>query len=87
MSATPTSTTLNFNGYSEFGVKAAFIKVKFISSTASVPSINIPTGDSLNEYSLNNVGNGLRNNTLDANSYHALATGSVLTIDNVKLNY
>lgn len=82
-----TNTTLNFNGYSEFGVKAAAIKVKFKSSTASVPAINIPSGGDLNEYSFNDIGNGLRNNTLPANSYHAVATGSVLAIDNVKLNY
>ena len=82
-----TNMTLQLNGYSEFGVKAASIKVKFISSTATVPGINIPTDDALNEYKLNNIGNGLQNNTLAANSYHAVATGSVLTIDNVKLNY
>lgn len=82
-----TSTTLNLNGYSDFGVKAAYIKVKFISSTATVPAISIPSDKDLNEYKLNNIKNGLQNNTLPANSYHAVATGSVLTIDNVKLNY
>ena len=79
--------TLDINGYSEFGVKAAFIKVKFVSSTAPVPSIVVPSGDSLNEYNLNKISNGLKNNTLDPNTYHAFAIGSVLTIDNVKLNY
>lgn len=81
-----TTKTLSFPAYT-FGSKAASIKVKFVSSTAAVPAITIPTGSALNEYSLNGVTNGLRNNTLADNAYHALATGSVLKVDNVKFNY
>lgn len=79
--------TVTISGYNEFGVKAASIRVKFKSSKSSVPAIVIPTGDALNEYKLHNIGNGLRNNTLSANSYHAYASGSELVIDNLKLNY
>lgn len=81
-----TSHTVNLPGYG-FGKKAASIRVRFVSSTAAVPYITVPTGDALNEYKLNGIGNGLKNNTLSANTYHAYAAGSVLTVDNVKLNY
>lgn len=77
------SKTIKINRYSEFGGKAAAIKIKFKSSTASLPAINIPSGSALKEKD----GVHLSNGTLDANSYHAVATGSVLKIDNVTANY
>ncbi|MCM1489404.1 MAG: DUF4493 domain-containing protein [Muribaculum sp.] len=78
-----TSKTLQFNGYSKFGVKAAIIKAKFKSSTATLPYINIPTGSALKEKD----GVHEKNETLDANTYNAVAVGSVLTIDDVSLGY
>ena len=44
------------------------------------PEINKPTGENLND---GKTGNG----SVDANSYKAVAVGSVLTLDNVKLGY
>lgn len=77
-----TTKTLKFDGYSKFGSKVASIRVKFKSSTATLPSINIPTGTALKE-----EGVKYSSRTIDANTYHALAIGSVLTIDNVTLDY
>lgn len=81
-----TSKTLTLSGYA-FGSRAASIKVKFVSSGSNVPAINVPSGSSINEYSLNGIGNGLKNNKLSANSYHTFASGSELKVRNVKLNY
>lgn len=78
--------TIPLSGYS-FGSRAAQVKIKFISSNAGVPAINIPSGDDLNEYKLNGIGNGLKNNHLSANSYHAFASGSELKVTKVKFNY
>lgn len=64
-----------------FGVKAEKIVLGFKSSNAAAPGIHIPSGTDLND------GGGLNNNNLGDNHYKALATGSVLTIDNVKLGY
>lgn len=75
---TPKTVALGAYG---FGRHAASIRIKFMSSSASTPFVNIPSGSALDE------GQGLGSKTLPANSYKALATGSVLTIDNVKLNY
>lgn len=74
--------TVNFS-YSKLGKKAAKLIVSFKSSNkgASAP-INIPTGSDLKE----DGATGWSPN-VDANKYHALATGSVLTIDNVKATY
>lgn len=72
--------TLNFN-YDKFGSKAAKLIVSFKSSNSSTPPINIPSGDSLNESV------GLGNKTIGTNEYHAVATGSILKIDNVKAVY
>ncbi len=63
--------------YNAFGKKAAKLRVNFKSSNQAVPPIHIPSGTELNE------GQGLGNKTIDANEYHALATGSELWIDNV----
>ena len=68
------------SGY-PYMAKPASIQVRFRSSSADVPPITIPTGSALNE------GQILGSHTLDANTYHALATGSVLEIDNVHLGY
>ncbi|MDE5840671.1 MAG: PCMD domain-containing protein, partial [Muribaculaceae bacterium] len=74
---------VEFN-YEFFGKKASKLIVHFKSSNkeqaAEIP-IYIPSGSKLNE------GQGLGNGKIDANSYKALATGSVLTIDNVKVHY
>lgn len=68
--------------YSLWGRKASKLIICFKSSSqGSSAPINIPTGDALNEHA------GLGNKTIDANSYHAVATGSILTIDNVKATY
>ncbi|MCM1291562.1 MAG: DUF4493 domain-containing protein [Prevotella sp.] len=67
--------------YTTFGKKAAKVEVSFRSSATDNIELNIPSGSALNE------NQRLGNRTLDANSYHALATGSVLTIDNVAVGY
>ncbi|MDE6811846.1 MAG: DUF4493 domain-containing protein [Muribaculaceae bacterium] len=73
--------TLKLPAY-EFGTKAGGIKLKFKSSTRMVAPINIPSGNALDD------GAPSRGYTFpDANHYNAVATGSVLTIDNIKLNY
>ncbi|MDE5790403.1 MAG: DUF4493 domain-containing protein [Muribaculaceae bacterium] len=65
-----------------FGVKAAKLILGFKSTrTGLSATVNIPTGSQLNE------NQSLGNHTLKANSYHAVALGSKLTIDNVKLGY
>ena len=76
-STTKTLTLPNYN----FGVKAASLRIGFKSSNATLPPITVPTGSALDENA------GLGNKTIGANSYHAVATGSVLTVANVKLNY
>lgn len=66
----------------DFGSRAGMIRLLFKSSNKSVAPINIPSGDALND------GAPSRGYTFpEANHYNAVATGSVLTIDNVKLNY
>ena len=73
--------TINFN-YSKFGNKVAKLIVTFKSSNQKDKApINIPSGSALNE------GQGLGNKTIDANTYHAVATGSVLKVDNVTAHY
>lgn len=75
-----TSKTVTLPAYA-FGKKAAKLCVRFVSSASSPAPTVKPSGSALNE------GTGLGNKTIGANTYHALSTGSVLTIDNVKLNY
>ncbi|MDE6536973.1 MAG: DUF4493 domain-containing protein [Muribaculaceae bacterium] len=68
------------SGYT-FGKKAAKIEVGFLSTQSGVsPKVNIPTGSALKE-------SGNSTNKIGANEYHAVALGSKLTIDNVKLGY
>ena len=64
-----------------FGKKAAKLFVQFRSiRTDTDPAPNIPSGGGLN-------GGGVAGSTLATNSYKAVAVGSVLTLDNVKLGY
>lgn len=73
--------TMPLSGYA-MGKKASKIEIGFRSTKSdTAPAVNIPSGSALNE------GTGLGNKTIGANSYHAVALGSKLTIDNVKLNY
>lgn len=71
---------IELSGY-PFMDKATSAQIRFRSSTAAVPPINIPSGSALNEHQ------SLGNHTLSANTYHAVATGSVLEIDNVHFGY
>lgn len=84
LSATPDMQTVSLplTGY-PFGTKAAKIYIGFRSTKEDIPTpaINIPSGSALDE------GQGLGNHTLPENTYKALATGSVLVVDNVKLGY
>ena len=75
-----TSHTISLPSY-PFGKKAAKIRVSFRSTAGDEIGLNIPTGSALNE------GLGLTNGTKGANDYKAFASGSVLTVSNVKLNY
>lgn len=72
---------VRLNGYG-FGMKAARLELCFRSTSSDTqPSVYIPTGSALNEHQR------LGNHTLDANSYHAVAKGSKLIVDNVTLHY
>lgn len=73
--------TFNFPVY-KFGQKVARLRLEFKSSKNIVAPIKIPTGSELNE-GFGAVGN----HNIGANKYHAVATGSILYIDNVQLNY
>lgn len=80
-----TAATINLTGYS-FGKKADKIIVCFRSTESGVtPGVNIPSGSALQE-------SGVGLNTkyywdLDDNTYHALAVGSVLRVQNVAVSY
>lgn len=71
---------VKLTGYT-FGAKASSIRVRFVSSTNPTPPVNIPSGSSLND------GCTYTKRTVAANQYKSVATGSVLTLDNVKFNY
>lgn len=80
--ATSQSATVHLSGYS-FGKKAAKIMVGFRSTESGViPKVNIPSGQDLKE-----DGVTLTSRKLPDNTYHALAVGSILTVDNVAVNY
>ena len=92
-SASNSSMTVTLPAY-EFGRKAASLRICFRSSNGSV-STKVPSGDDLNErYDADNsvlnahvsppAGGSFH---VPNNLYKALSTGSVLTVDNVKLNY
>ena len=74
------SRTVNIVNY-PFNKKAAklFVMFRSIRSDAD-PAPNIPTGGNLN-------GGGVAGSHIPDNQYKALAVGSVLTVDNVKLTY
>lgn len=76
-----TTETISLSGY-PFSSRAASLQVRFLSTANGVPGISIPSGSALKEHK-----HALGNQTLDANRYNAVATGSVLVLDNVKLNY
>lgn len=78
ISAGEGSIIININ-YGKFASPAAKLKVSFKSSNQTTPPIYIPSGSELNE------NQGLK--TISANQYHAVATGSVLKIDNVTAHY
>ncbi len=81
-SSTTTTKNVSLTNY-PFGKKASSIRICFKSSNGSAP-VHIPSGSELSEgFNAGNFGN----KNLGNNNYHAVATGSVLTIDNVKLNY
>lgn len=79
--ASNTNKTLVLPAYA-FGSKASKLKIKFLSSSAAKPSVNIPSGSALND-GTGAMGAG----TKGANDYAAYAAGSVLTIDNVSVGY
>ncbi len=88
-----TDFTINLSGY-PFGHKAAKLVLGFKSTKSGVtPRVNIPSSGNLKEVSsvnllsFNKASDGVYHKSLETNQYHALATGSVLTVDNVKLGY
>lgn len=85
--------TIDMSGY-PFGHKATKLVLGFKSTKSGVtPRVNIPSSGSLKEASSVNLlsfskaSDGSYHKSLETNKYHALATGSVLTIDNVRLGY
>lgn len=84
--ASETTLSVPVSGYT-FGNKAKKIKIGFKSTKSGVtPSINIPSETALND-GVTNWLNFTRQQTVNANNYKAVATGSVLTISNVTLKY
>lgn len=80
-----TTKTISLGNYA-FGKKATGIQVRFLSTGSGVPGLNIPSGTALRESAVN-AGNFTRPPVISANNYAAKATGTLLRIDNVKLNY
>lgn len=84
-SAGMTSVTVTLPATYPFGRKASMLKVGFKSSDRGDDApVTVPSGDALKDISNTAAGGGI---TIAANAYKSLATGSVLTLDNVKLNY
>lgn len=73
--------TVKLPEYTQFGVKAAKLKVRFRSSTAETPSAPVPTNLEDVTSTKNEV------HTIASNQYKSLCTGSTLVITKVKLNY
>lgn len=92
-SASNSKMTINLPDYA-FGAKAAKLQIRFRSSSGNV-STNVPSGSALNENrdADNSVANAHvsppagKGFHVPDNKYKALSTGSILTIDNVTLNY
>lgn len=79
--------TVGLDGY-QFGKKAEKLVLSFKSTQSDVaePYIKVPSGSELREEGLDAT-HYIGNRYIADNSYHAVATGSVLTIDNVTLGY
>lgn len=73
--------TINLSGYA-FGKKASSVKVRFLSSSSANVNITIPKdlADVTNTTSLSGQ-------TIAANQYKSLATGSVLKVSGLRLSY
>lgn len=80
-SSSMSTVTISLSEY-PFGKKAAKLQLKFRSSTSEPVNIHIPTGSELNDDS-----SAWSEDHIDYNNCKSMATGSVLIIDNVKLNY
>lgn len=89
LTATDSETTVDLNmaGKYPFGVKASELRIKFKSSDANHPSITIPSGEALHEPDINATNFTSEGTQISANNYRALATGSVLKVKNLRLNY
>lgn len=78
-----TDKVVSLSGY-QFGSKAAKIRVRFLSSNSGAPT-HTPTGSELSTGDAPGTWNFI--NVDLGENIKARATGSVLTLDNVKLNY
>lgn len=86
-SSNMTTRTVTLDGY-PFGVKAARIEIGFRSTESGVtPSVYIPKGEELKETAAQWDFAFPQKHPIPANQYKAVATGSKLVIDNVKLGY
>lgn len=86
-SGTNVTKTISLPAYNK-GSKAGWIELGFRSTQEGVtPKVNIPTGSALKESGPSRLPATPYITTMGANDYHAVALGSKLTIDDVKLNY
>lgn len=84
---TTVSKTIKFTSY-PFGEKAVKIILGFKSTKSGVtPTIKIPVGSELKEDQINSINYLTGTPLITVNKYKALATGSILTIDNVRVGY
>ncbi len=79
-----TGHSLHITGY-KFGVKAAKIEIVFRSTKGTTIGVNMPSSGNIDNVS--GVPGAGKGHELGNNASKSLATGSVLTVDNVKLNY
>ncbi len=78
-----TNKTITFPRY-PFGKEAGFLKLRFLSSDledGEEIGIYVPTKSALKE------GASLTHLTINENSAHAIAIGSVLTVSNLRFDY
>lgn len=87
-SSSKVTKTVSLTGY-PFGIKAAKIVLGFRSTqSGTTPAVYIPKGEELKETVLNwKTFTKPGNHPVPANTYKAVATGSKLVVDNVKLGY
>lgn len=87
-SSTMTTKTVALTGY-PFGVKAAKIELGFRSTESGVaPAVYIPKGEELKETAVDwKTFTDPGSHPISANNYRAVATGSKLVLDNVRLGY